>query len=92
MFSQGLPASTYKDTLTGLNLMRLIAQNRISDFHMALEKVDPQEFEKNIFIKYPVEIEQSLMEGSYTKVLDYRGQPPSPEFSFFMDILVITIR
>lgn len=78
--------------LLGLNLLCLLAQGRISDFHMHLELIDPALINDNIYIKHPVKIEQSLMEGSYNKVWSARQDVPAEEYLVFMDILMNTIR
>jgi len=78
--------------LLGLNLMRLLAQNRIAEFHTELELIDPKLIHDDLYIKHAVELEQSLMEGSYNKVVKNREVVPANEFLFFIDILVDTIR
>ncbi|CAG8580615.1 17473_t:CDS:2 [Racocetra fulgida] len=78
--------------LTGLNLLRLLSQNRIAEFHTALENIEPEQLLENPFIKHPVHLEQYLMEGSYKKVWNSREQVPAPEYLFFIDILMGTIR
>ena len=79
-------------SIIGLNLLRLLAQNRLSEFHTELETIEPDQLVSNIYIKHPVEIEQCLMEGSYNRVLNARANVPANEYLFFMDILVDTIR
>jgi 26S proteasome regulatory subunit N12 len=37
-----LPPSQHQDVITGLNLLRLLAQNRVAEFHTELELVSPQ--------------------------------------------------
>ena len=49
--------------LLGLNLLCLLSQNRIADFHMELERLDPTQLHSNIYLKHPVSLEQYLMEG-----------------------------
>lgn len=78
-------------SLLGLNLIRLLAQNRISEFHTELELIDPDQL-NNPFIIHPIQVEQSLMEGSYNKVWHNRVNVPAPEYAFFVDILMGTIR
>ncbi len=78
--------------LLGLNLLRLLAQNRIADFHTQLELIDPESLHSNLYIKHPVQLEQYLMEGSYNKVYHARSDVPAEEYLFFMDILMGTIR
>lgn len=78
--------------LLGLNLMRLLAQNRIAEFHTELELVPPRLLHEDKFIRHTVEVEQCLMEGSYNKVVRNRDVVPAQEFLFFIDILIDTIR
>lgn len=42
--------------LTGLNLLRLLSQNRLSDFHTALEAIDPDQLQTNQYIKQAVDL------------------------------------
>jgi len=77
--------------LVGLNLMRLLSQNRIAEFHTELELLPPALLE-NPFIRHPISIEQWLMEGSYNKVFKGRAQTPAPEYALFMDTLIDTMR
>ncbi|KAJ1564223.1 hypothetical protein HK096_009056 [Nowakowskiella sp. JEL0078] len=86
-----LPPSPFVYPLLGLNLLRLLAQNRISEFHTELELIKPEE-QTNKFISHPIEIEQCLMEGSYNKVWNARASVPVEEYLFFFDILMDTIR
>lgn len=87
-----LPASPLKYNLIGLNLLCLLSQNRISDFHTALETIDPEQLHSNPAIQHPIKLEQSLMEGSYNRVWSSRSEVPSKEYLFFIDILMDTIR
>jgi len=79
-------------TILGLNLLRLLAQNKISEFHTELELIDAEQLQNNIFIKHPIQIEQCLVEGSYNKVWNARAEVPAAEYLFFIDILMGTIR
>ncbi|KAI7847373.1 cornichon protein-domain-containing protein [Circinella umbellata] len=87
-----LPPSQQMYPLIALNLLRLLSQNRLSDFHTALEAVDPDQLQTNSFIKQAVDLEQFLMEGSYNKVWSTRSSVQGEEFLFFYDILIDTIR
>ena len=51
--------------ILGLNLLRLLAQNRIAEFHTELELIPTDIQHTNIYIKYPAQLEQHIMEGSY---------------------------
>lgn len=87
-----LTESPYKYQLIGLNLLCLLAKNRLSEFHTELELLNPKLIQTNIYIRHPVSLEQYLMEGSYNKVFLSKGNVPSPSYNFFMDILLRTIR
>ena len=66
--SSRLPPSSQEYMILGLNLLRLLVQNRIAEFHTELELLSPAALE-NPCIKHAVELEQSFMEGAYNRVL-----------------------
>ena len=88
-----LPPSQRQFPILGLNLLRLLAQNRIAEFHTELELIDPELQHSNIYIKYPAQLEQHIMEGSYNKVLAAKAEGVfQKEGMYFMDMLVDTVR
>jgi len=88
-----LPASQREFPILGLNLLRLLAQNRIAEFHTELELVTPEAQATNVYIKYPAQLEQHIMEGSYNKVLAAKRDGVfQNEGMYFMDMLVDTVR
>lgn len=88
-----LPASQREYPILGLNLLRLLAQNRIAEFHTELELIAPEAQSTNVYIKYPAQLEQHIMEGSYNKVLSARRDGLfQNEGMYFMDMLVDTVR
>jgi len=91
-YKDDLPESTFKYQLLGLNLLCLLSQNRLAEFHTELERLPVKEIQNNIYIKHPVSMEQYLMEGSYNKVFLARGNVPADNYNFFIDILLNTIR
>ncbi|OZJ03300.1 hypothetical protein BZG36_02279 [Bifiguratus adelaidae] len=91
-YSKLLPPSKNMYHLIGLNLLRFLSQNKLSEFHTALEVIDPDELHKNPHIKQAVDLEQYLMEGSYNKVWNTRSSISGEEFALFHDILIATIR
>jgi 26S proteasome regulatory subunit N12 len=91
-FAKRLPESPNMYPIIGLNLLRLLAQKRIAEFHLILETLDPQVLHDNPYIRYPMKLEQSLMEGSYNRVLASRAEAPTPECAIFLEILEGTIR
>ena len=52
-----------------LYISSLLAQNKVSEFHTEIERLEPGEIHDDIYIKHPIQIEQYLMEGNYNKVL-----------------------
>lgn len=91
-YKDDLPESAYKYQLLGLNLLCLLAQNRLAEFHTELELLPPKDLHTNIYIKHPVSMEQYFMEGSYNKVFLAKGNVPAESYNFFIDILLNTIR
>ncbi|KAH9049019.1 proteasome 26S subunit [Lactarius hengduanensis] len=89
-----LPPSEREFPIRGLNLIRLLIQNRIADFHTTLESLPlpADELVANPFIRHPVNLERWLMEGSYSKVWNAREEAPAEEYKFFVDSLMGTIR
>ena len=54
--------------IIGLQLLSLLAQNRIAEFHMLVERIGVEHLE-NEFVQHVLEIERALIEGRYNKVL-----------------------
>merc|ERR1711962_222861 len=90
--SKTLPESSRMYELLGLNLLCLLSQNRLSDFHTELELLPPEILLENPYIENPVQLEQFIMEGKYNKVIDTRYNVPAESYKFFIDVLLVTIR
>ncbi|QRW01624.1 eukaryotic translation initiation factor 3 subunit K [Ceratobasidium sp. AG-Ba] len=89
-----LSSSPREAPLQGLNLLRLLTQNRIAEFHTTLEGL-PASSLTNAYIQHPVNLERWLMEGSYSKVWNARNEPLpgyEQEYGFFLESLMSTIR
>ncbi|KAF8124668.1 proteasome 26S subunit [Mycena galopus ATCC 62051] len=86
-----LPPSQHEYAIRGLHLIRLLTQNRIADFHTALESL-PAAAVESPYIAHPVNLERWLMEGSYAKVRGARAEAPAAEYGYFVDSLMGTIR
>mmetsp|Transcript_1489 Transcript_1489/g.2139 ORF Transcript_1489/g.2139 Transcript_1489/m.2139 type:complete len:264 (+) Transcript_1489:90-881(+) len=86
-----LPVSQQEFPIMGLNLLRLLVQNRTAEFHTHLELLDP-EVQQNLYIKHAIELEQYLMEGAYNKVIGARKDIPAESYTYFMDLLMLTVR
>lgn len=63
-----LPETAFKYQLLGLNLLFLLSQNRVAEFHTELELLPAEHIQNDVYIRHPLSIEQYLMEGSYNKV------------------------
>ena len=90
-YARLLSESACKFQILGLNLLNLLAQNRLAEFHTELELLSVEE-QKNVYIKHPISLEQFLMEGSYHKVFLSKGNVPARNYNYFIDSLINTIR
>ncbi|KAI5309168.1 regulatory particle non-ATPase [Ascosphaera atra] len=92
--------ASQRSRITGLYLLLLLSVGDNEMFHSVLEglvveaSLRHRDIEDDPFIKYPVELERSLMEGSYDKVWrDTKSERvPAPEYGLFSSVLVGTIR
>ena len=91
-YSEKLPPSAQQYTLLGLNLLRLLAKNKLDEFHTELELIPLEKQTQSVFIKHPVQLEQYMMEGAYNKVLKASNETPSDYYKLFMEILMETVR
>jgi len=93
----GLQHSPSQDRskITGLYLLLLLSQGDYAGFHTLLESLIVAEganggksVEEDQFIKYPIELERSLMEGSYDQVWRKTSgrDCPGEEFALFSEV------
>lgn len=75
----------------GLNLLRLLAENRIAEFHTELELL-PQEALNHPCIKYAVELEQCFTEGTYNQLANAFHAVPNETYVYLMDRLAESVR
>ncbi|XP_049934659.1 26S proteasome non-ATPase regulatory subunit 8 homolog A-like [Nymphaea colorata] len=91
-YSLGLiPPSPQEYQILGLNLLRLLVQNRIAEFHTELELLSASALE-NPCIKHALELKQYFMEGACNCVLSARQTVPHSIYVYFMDLLAKTVR
>ena len=86
-----IPPSPRQALLTGLNLLRLLVQNRIAEFHTELELI-PVEAHDDRHVAFCLDLESSLMEGAYNKIFAASGSIPTPDYAHFMTMLNATVR
>jgi len=91
-YADVLEESPYKYELMGLNLLCLLALSRNAEFHVSVEKLPVDVLQKNHYIRHPVQLEQFIMEGNYNKVILMKDNVPSKSYTFFINLLLQTIR
>jgi 26S proteasome regulatory subunit N12 len=89
-YSRGI-ITERKNHILGLNLMFLLIENRLSEFHAELELLTDSEA-SNAFVSFPIQLERQLMVGSYDEVLSASARIPDASFEFFMENLLQTVR
>jgi len=91
--SMGEPDSTSerKCHILGLNLMHLLVDNRLSEFHSELELLSEYESQSK-YVSFPINLERQLMVGIYDEVLSASSNIPHESYGFFMDNLLQTVR
>ena len=60
-----LPESAFRHQLLGLNLLFLLSQNRVAEFHTELERLPARDIQSNVYIRHPVSLEQVGDVGGY---------------------------
>ncbi|KXG46016.1 SAC3/GANP/Nin1/mts3/eIF-3 p25 [Penicillium griseofulvum] len=93
-------STSQRSKITGLYLLLLLSMGDSANFHTVLEGLVEEaslkggRVEDDACIKYPVELERNLMEGSYDKVWreTKSERVPSEDFGLFSSVLVGTIR
>ena len=63
-----LPEAAYMHQLLGLNLLFLLSQNRVSEFHTELERLSARDIQTNVYIRHPVSLEQVLQFNPRQKI------------------------
>jgi len=89
--SSSTSSSSQKCHILGLNLMYLLVENNLSEFHAELELLTPTEA-ATPHLSFPINLERQLMVGSYDEVLNAGSHVPDPSYTFFMDNLLQTVR
>ena len=95
-YSLGL-GGVQESELTGLNLLRLLAENKIAEFHSQLEIIGAKTHDNHVGTSEPVMfargLEEWVMEGAYNRVWKAgEGKGVSVYQKFFLDVLMDTIR
>jgi 26S proteasome regulatory subunit N12 len=83
--------SERKCRILGLNLMFLLVENRLAEFHAELELLTEHDA-VTPFVSFPIQLERQLMVGSYDELLSAHARIPDASYAFFMDNLLQTVR
>jgi len=75
----------------GLQLLVLLVQNRLGEFHTFLESISFQDRDQSAIV-FVVKLERYLMEGNYEKLLAARSSSPEPMYSWLLGELEVTIQ
>lgn len=86
-----LQPSQQEPLLTGLHLLHLLVQNRIAEFHTAVELISADTL-KAPEVSQVAQLEAWLMEGAYNKVLSALTSAASPYYIPLMERLALTVR
>jgi 26S proteasome regulatory subunit N12 len=78
-----------KSHIIGLNLMYLLVENRLAEFHSELELLT-EALASDPLVSFPIGLERKLMVGIYDQVLT--ESIPHASYQFFMDHLLQTVR
>ena len=89
-YADHIDKSQRQSLILALNLMHLLAENRIAEFHTELELI-PMEGGGELS-DFVLRIEQYLMEGSYTKLQEQVKKIPDTSFEWFVTKLMETVR
>lgn len=85
----------HEPELTGLNLLRLLAENKIAEFHTQLEIIEATatSIAESEPVRFARGLEEWVMEGAYNRVWKAgEGTGVSVYQKFFLDVLMDTIR
>ena len=86
-----LEKSQRMEYFVGLYLLHLLCENRNSEYCSELELLDLSQF-SNEFISLPVEIEHSISEGNYNKLIVLQNSLTDPVFKHYLNRLNSSVR
>ena len=78
-------------TILGLNLLYLLVENKLAEFHCELELLTEEQRAHPNF-SFCTSLDQHLMVGSYDQVMAAAAKPPVAYYSFFLNSLLKTVR
>ncbi|EEB06164.1 19S proteasome regulatory subunit Rpn12 [Schizosaccharomyces japonicus yFS275] len=92
-YCPSLAPSPRMGLVMALKMLYLLSENRIAEFHTALESMpDKTLFENDTYVKWVMSLEQNVMEGAFDKVARSINECNVLEFSYFMNIVMSMVR
>lgn len=83
--------SDLMSTIIGLNLLHLLVEDKLPQFHCELEFLSEEQREHPAIV-FSIALDQFLMAGAYDQVLLAAANPPIERFRFFLKSLMRTVR
>lgn len=90
-------SGSQQSKITGLYLLSLLSQGEYASFHTEVESLQVrygsrEKLEQDVFVRYPLQLEQAFMEGSYDKVWNETAKEkvPCEGYSIFSEVCLLT--
>lgn len=90
-FDAPVSDSPLKGAITGLNLLTLLTDQALAEFHSEIELLTPP-LTEDPHVLFALRLERSLMVGAYDDVTSLISHPPSPLYPPLLQTLVVTVR
>jgi hypothetical protein len=82
-----LPASDHMPLLLAIHLVRILGSKKLVDFNIELQ-LTRDLMGPNPYLDYVADLHQSVMDHSFSRLFQLKGEPPSPLFeTFIADLL-----
>lgn len=76
--------------LLGLHLLNLLVTDRRAEFYTALARLGASA--RDPHIQFVVQLQQCILEGTFLKLRSARAAVPAPEYAWFVEALMDTVR
>lgn len=89
-YSAGMTSANHS-TILGLQLLFLLVENKLAEFHCELELLTEEQL-NHPYISFCSQLDQHLSVGSYDQVMIAAAKPPVSYFTFFLTSMLETVR
>eukprot|EP00916_Digyalum_oweni_P006306 GHVL01010881.1.p1 GENE.GHVL01010881.1~~GHVL01010881.1.p1 ORF type:complete len:279 (+),score=75.73 GHVL01010881.1:48-884(+) len=86
-----IPQSEDQYAILGAFLLHLLSIDEIGPFHTELESWPMSERQKSSCVSFSVRLEESIMEGNYSRILESCKQTPLPYYKCFLKRLLSSV-